>query len=384
MSEQTNHTFSDSNSTEDTISRRSLLKAAPAAVVGTAGLATESEPAAAQFGGFGGIPELDFSSGTPSVDEAPQGVAEIVFNIHGLGAGSVSTSQAAQFAGTAESVGYDESVAAVTWSGFTSGARNGGERFGAWLDEYTQANPETTIRVVGHSMGAIASMAALDTVEETNIDTIALIGGYLSPGAVCEGGQYYDAIRNSAGGVYNYHSQNDSIATIGSSGANCDGGLGIGGGFSLGDSSASVGEDDSGWSLGDGSGWSFGDSSGWDWGDSDSSWDWGDSDSSWDWGDSDSSWDWGGSDSSWGWGDDDSGWDWGDDDGSDSEDGDGSDSGDDDGSDSGDGGDSGDVGVSPDGTPANYYDVDVTDSVSSHTGYKSSEECVSQIVENFN
>jgi pimeloyl-ACP methyl ester carboxylesterase len=182
------------------------------------------------------IAELDFRYGTPSVSEAPQGEDEVLFSIHGYTGSSYSVSQAETFQETARSLGWTETVTAVTWddgglpSSAESSARETGGRLATWLEDYLDANPSTTIRLLGHSMGGFVTMECVGALSAYQIENADMIGSYEEVDAPCEGAGFYDAIANNVSGMYNYHSSNDSIARLGQDGAQCGSGGWWGGG----------------------------------------------------------------------------------------------------------------------------------------------------------
>ncbi|ELY82925.1 alpha/beta hydrolase [Natrinema gari] len=224
--EHTDSTAANSDSTAR-VSRRRLLGSA-ATIVASAGLSVASGSVAADTDG---IAELDFRDGVPDVTDAPQDVAEVVFKIHGYTSSSASVERAATFRETARAVGYDEPVTAVTWddSGLPTSAmqsaRDTGELFATWLGDYTDANPSTTIRILGHSMGGILQLETLAAIDGAfTVATADSIGSFEASDAPCEDGPLADAVRASAGAVHNYYSTNDGIARLGSGPADCEGG----------------------------------------------------------------------------------------------------------------------------------------------------------------
>ncbi len=109
------------------------------------------------------------------------------------------------------------------------------------MEGYIAANPETTIRILGHSMGGIVVFefmaAAAGRFHVANVDSI---GSYEVSDAPCEGTEFHDAIDQVAKFAGNYYSTNDAIARLGSGPADC----GFGGG-SLPDNYADVDVSDS-------------------------------------------------------------------------------------------------------------------------------------------
>lgn len=232
MSSNTESESTAENRAETTgVSRRRMLQTTATAVVGSAWLSASGSVAA----DTDEIMELDLRNGVPAVTDAPQGEDEVVFNVHGYTGSSASVSQAAQLQDTARSLGYTETITAVTWddSGLPSSAersaRATGGTFATWLENYLNENPDTTIRLLGHSMGGIVQMETLAAIDGSFvIDTADSIGSYEVADGPCEDGDFYDAIRESAAEVHNYYSTNDSIARLGSDSADCGGWFGGG------------------------------------------------------------------------------------------------------------------------------------------------------------
>ncbi|WP_222918577.1 alpha/beta hydrolase [Natrinema sp. SYSU A 869] len=222
--EHVNSTAENSD-TSNTVSRRRLLGSAAATVVASASLSVASRSVAADTDE---IAELDFRDGVPDVADAPQAEAEVVFKIHGYTSSSASVERAATFRETASAVGYDEPVTAVTWDDSSlptsaiQSARDTGDLFATWLADYTDANPSTTIRILGHSMGGIVQMETLAAIDgDFTVATVDSIGSFEASDAPCEDGAFFDAIQASADAVHNYYSTNDGVARLGSGPADC-------------------------------------------------------------------------------------------------------------------------------------------------------------------
>ncbi|QLG48161.1 alpha/beta hydrolase [Natrinema halophilum] len=216
----------DSNETTS-VSRRRLLQSTATAILAGTGLSVRSGPVVADSDE---IMEIDFRGGSPPLSDAPQGEDEVVFTVHGYTASSISVSEAEAFQQTARNLGYTETVTAVTWddSGNAdtaeASARETGNMFAEWLARYTNANPDTTIRILGHSMGGIVQMETLDGIDGSfTIGTADSIGSYEVDNGPCESGPFYDSIQKSAAEVRNYYSTNDGIARLGSGPADCGG-----------------------------------------------------------------------------------------------------------------------------------------------------------------
>ncbi len=205
--------------------RRTFLKTTATAAAAVAGVGATMGSAAADTDT---IMEVDLRGGIPPVSAAPQGEDEVIFNIHGYTGSSASVSQSATLRDTIRGLGNTETVTAVTWddsglpSSAESSARQQGADFADWLEGYIQANPGTTIRILGHSMGGIVTYEMLAAAEGrfrvANADTI---GSYEVTDAPCSGSAFHTGIENVANFVGNYYSTNDSIARLGSGPADC-------------------------------------------------------------------------------------------------------------------------------------------------------------------
>lgn len=219
------HANSAAGNSDETnsVSRRRMLQTTAATIVGGAGLSAAAGSAAADTDD---IMEVDFRYGTPSIYDAPQGEDILVLNIHGYTGSSASVSQARQFQQTARGLGWTETVTAVTWddSGLPwsaeRSARDTGGMLANWLRDYKNANPNTTVRLLGHSMGGIVTMETLAAINgDFRIASAAQIGSYEVASGPCD--EFYGAIERSTGEAHNYFSRNDSIARLGSNGASC-------------------------------------------------------------------------------------------------------------------------------------------------------------------
>jgi pimeloyl-ACP methyl ester carboxylesterase len=244
-SERTQSTGEQSNSTGST-DRRTFLKTTATAAVAATGVGAAMGSASADTDT---IMEVDLRGGIPPASAAPQGEDEVIFNVHGYTGSSVSVSQSATLRDTIRQVGSTETVTAVTWddsglpSSAESSARQQGADFADWLEGYIGANPGTTIRILGHSMGGIVTYEMLAAAEGrfrvANADTI---GSYEVTDAPCSGSPFHTGIENVANFVGNYYSTNDSIARLGAGPADCGwGGGSLPGNYADVDVSGSVG-----------------------------------------------------------------------------------------------------------------------------------------------
>lgn len=209
---------------EQTTTRRGLLRTASVAAVGTAALgAAGVQTAAAEPE----ITEVDLRGGAPPVSEGPQNRDEVVFCVHGYAESSLSVRRARQFRDTARELGYEGAVTAVTWNDFgfpptaEGNARDDGETLAEWIGSFREATPDTTIRLLGYSMGGIVVMETLRSIDGAfSVANADMIGSYVRASTPCEE-SVADAIEQSCVGMYNYWSARDGVARLGSSGAAC-------------------------------------------------------------------------------------------------------------------------------------------------------------------
>lgn len=222
-----------------------MLRGTTAAAVGAAGLgaasgagaASGSETASGSFlddpsiiGGCGGgwedappeFPVIDLTRSDPVTrGDFPVGADEIAIFVHGFleviaGGGE---DQGYTFDVALErDADYDVDVAAAVWNSNTDWVRakrnadRAGERLASWLADYLSRCPDTTIRLVGHSLGGRVSLRTLDALGGTDVlETVSILGAAVDPDTVCADGEYADGIERSAEEVYSYYSNNDDI-----------------------------------------------------------------------------------------------------------------------------------------------------------------------------
>ncbi|ELY46883.1 esterase/lipase family protein [Natronorubrum tibetense] len=237
------------------LNRRCLLRATSAAAVGAVGVGAASTSVSAgevkdctdwPVEAPADYPEVDLT-GTPSESNIPHGVDEICIYVHGWNGMKSSENQAYTYETALGQNGYGAPVVAATWDadtanfwGAESNADTAGQRLADWLRDYRAANPSTTIRLTGHSLGGRVSLATLNALGgDEVIDTVALLGAAVNDDTVCDDGEYADGITHSAHVVYNYHSRDDdTVCTLyglqtWGSGVGCDG-ADCGGWFSSG------------------------------------------------------------------------------------------------------------------------------------------------------
>ena len=224
-----------SDTQETSISRRTLLKGTAATAVAATGLAATSSSAAASSHEFG---ILDTRDDPPTTENIPTGVDEVVLFIHGWFGDMGAEDQAEELQESLNNAGYDEPMVVVKWPATTInyfGAQDGAAEVGAdlaaWLGDYLEDNPDTTVRLAGHSLGGLATLETLEAIDgEYVVDSVAPMGAATSNDNVCEGGRLHDGIVSSAGEVHNVWSADDGIVGsayfwggLGSDGADCGG-----------------------------------------------------------------------------------------------------------------------------------------------------------------
>lgn len=225
-----NHTGREEtpSTTSDTrhggVSRRDLLLATGATTAGLAGVGQVGAGAQKTEGETSRFPEVDLRTSERTESNVPTGEREILVHVHGWFGNLRNVEQARALSAALSKHGYDHPVVAATWDATTirtdRRSTEAAERLADWLRSYADANPETTLRVVGHSLGGVVCLKLLAALDgDLVIDHVALFGAAPSRDAPCT--EYASAIENAAGDVYNYHSENDGVV--------CDWGLGCAG-----------------------------------------------------------------------------------------------------------------------------------------------------------
>lgn len=161
--------------------------------------------------------------------EIPRGVDELVVVVHGW---SNDPSGAAEmFETTREGLrsgGYEGPVVGFSydaevdfrriwqvgkwWAHYRVAKRNG-LKLASFLRNYATSNRGTTIRLVGHSLGAqpmVNALRALD-VTDTGVATVSNLGGAVEEDAVSTAGQYGGYIERNCGAFHNYHKGDDLV-----------------------------------------------------------------------------------------------------------------------------------------------------------------------------
>ena len=244
-------TDSDGRSGVASPTRRSVLRVAGTLAVGATGLGAATGSVSAGeikdcletgYEAPASYPRIDLTDGSSTDDHVPHGVDELCIFAHGWNGTESSDDNAHALELALEHNGYEVPVAAARWEadtvnfwGAESNADVAGERLADWLREYRSQNPETTLRLLGHSLGARVSLATLSALAgDLTLETVSLFGAAVDEDDVCDDGTYADGIRESAERVYAYNSRDDDVICtiyglqtwgdgLGCAGADCGG-----------------------------------------------------------------------------------------------------------------------------------------------------------------
>ncbi|MFB6143010.1 MAG: lipase family alpha/beta hydrolase [Halorientalis sp.] len=148
--------------------------------------------------------------------DLPAEPAELVVYVHGWldWVTGRARDQAGAVAGALESEGHDAAVVGFTypsnlplWRSTKAVSTRKGRELGEWVADYRAANPDTPVRLVAHSLGARAALACLAELRERGerVRSCSLLGAGVGCDTVAEGGRYYEAVRDGAAVVHNYH-----------------------------------------------------------------------------------------------------------------------------------------------------------------------------------
>ncbi|WP_336000523.1 DUF726 domain-containing protein [Halorientalis halophila] len=157
-------------------------------------------------------------------NDVPEGEDEVLIYVHGylefFAGGAADQGYTLQKA--LRNNGYDHPTITYkyptnspNWWGTVDDAEQDGRDFASWLQDYRESNPETTIRMVGHSLGARTSLGCLDELVnelgEAPVESLTMLGAAIPRDAVTVDGEFGEAIANGAGQVTNYYSDGDDI-----------------------------------------------------------------------------------------------------------------------------------------------------------------------------
>lgn len=110
---------------------------------------------------------------------------------------------------------YDADTDVLDWWEAVKIARRNGAKLGQFLVDYANRNPETTIRLVAHSLGATVTVSTVETLAERSetdvLDSAALLGGAADSTSVGIGGGYGEDIESAVGRFDNFWKRDDQI-----------------------------------------------------------------------------------------------------------------------------------------------------------------------------
>lgn len=110
---------------------------------------------------------------------------------------------------------WDSDTSTTDWWPATDIAERNGPKLAAFLADYADRNPDTEIRLTGHSLGArvvLASLESLDQGGRTDVVTsTTLLGGAADDDAVSTDGRYGDHIAAAAGRLDNFWKSDDDV-----------------------------------------------------------------------------------------------------------------------------------------------------------------------------
>jgi esterase/lipase superfamily enzyme len=159
----------------------------------------------------------------------PSNPSELVFFVHGYQSQStqngVNQAYAAKLA--AEHNGYAQPFAAVcwdsdtTWSTAKRRAEDEGRRLGEFLLDYMADHPDTTIRLLGHSLGNRVVVYCLRTLTNNGaaVDSAAALGGAIDADSVIvedgtDQSEFDEEIESAAAQYNNYHKTDDQVLNV--------------------------------------------------------------------------------------------------------------------------------------------------------------------------
>lgn len=204
-----------------TTSRRAVLAGVASGVLG----ATSARRTRAHTEVIETVPTLDppayYGDGVDASPDVPFGAEELVVHCGGYGTNDVTWDpvwQAGQMASAlAADADYETTVVAYDYDLFGTyyaakwAARGLGAALASWLDDYAAAYPGTTVRLLGHSLGAQVVVNCLEALGGTVASAGSLLGGVATT-AVTAGGEYADGVASSCLAFHSYYDRTDLVA----------------------------------------------------------------------------------------------------------------------------------------------------------------------------
>jgi hypothetical protein len=113
---------------------------------------------------------------------------------------------------------WDTDQAAVDWESGKVIAKWNGPKLAQFTADYARENPDTKIRYISNSLGAHPLFSALKNLDNSGfedvVESATVLGGSVTSDSVAEGGEYYDAVSNVVGDVYNYWTPSDRTLNL--------------------------------------------------------------------------------------------------------------------------------------------------------------------------
>jgi hypothetical protein len=110
---------------------------------------------------------------------------------------------------------YDADTGVTNWWPATDIAERNGPKLAAFLADYADANPGTSVRLTGHSLGARVVLSAIESLHgagRTNlIASATLLGGAADNDAVSTEGRYGGHIEAATGRLDNFWKHDDQV-----------------------------------------------------------------------------------------------------------------------------------------------------------------------------
>lgn len=120
--------------------------------------------------------------------------------------------------------GYEQPVVGFTWDSDSSVfgwwdsteiAEANGLKLAQFVFDYRNENPDTTVRLVCHSLGARVLLRAVEVLDASEVrdyvDSITLLGGAADNDAVSTGGAYGPSIERAVGQADNFWKDEDDV-----------------------------------------------------------------------------------------------------------------------------------------------------------------------------
>jgi pimeloyl-ACP methyl ester carboxylesterase len=221
-----------------------------AAATGSAAAATSTYPHVSTRGHFDtgwfgvdltdGNTELNYETkgSIPGVDTAAPD--ELLVEVHGW-RNDESDAESGHYTMT-ESLGangYDHPVVTYSWDSDTSYtewwaateiAERNGPKLANFLYQYRNANPDTTVRLVAHSLGARVVLRAVEVLNANGVtdavESLSLLGGAADNDSVAVDGAYGSDVAAATGQTDNFWKEDDAVLDWAYSSAEFDSAVG--------------------------------------------------------------------------------------------------------------------------------------------------------------